>query len=122
MIFWYDSLYMDDTVKKKEKKCRKIIEKGCKSKRLFGMGYFVVILANNAENLFEIMNTKQMFFRYYGCGHLYVLGVAKDYAGAVEIFRYIMTKGYEADSGFDPRSVFTKDRFVSTGTYSEIEM
>lgn len=126
MIYWYDSLYMDEIVKKNIKKCKKNIEEGCrqesgpgrrflKNKCLFGKGYFVLVLANNGKNLFEIMNTNQMFFRYYGGKKLYVLGVARDFEGAVEIFRYIMTKGYEADREFDPRQVFTKDRFVSAG-------
>lgn len=126
MIYWYDSLYMDDIVKKHEKKCRKSIEQSCRSQDAQGhrffrrrcflsKGYFVVALANNGKNLFEIMNTNQMFFRYYGGKKIYVLGVAGDFEGAVEIFRYIMTKGYEADREFDPRRVFTKDRFVSTG-------
>lgn len=120
MIFWYDSLYMDDAVRRKEKKCRKIIEEEAKSvtswyKLLFKKSYFIVTLAHNGENLFEIMNTNQMFFRYYGGKGLYILGVAKDYDGAVEIFRYIMTKGYGADRSFDPREVFTKDKFVCAG-------
>lgn len=120
MIFWYDSLYMDDAVRRKEKKCRKIIEKEAKStaawyKLLFKKSYFIVALAHNGENLFEIMNTNQMFFRYYGGTGLYILGVAKDYDGAVEIFRYIVTKGYGSDHSFDPRKMFTKDKFVCAG-------
>lgn len=124
MIYWYDSLYMDGAVRKNVRKCKKSIEQGCRREsgrggRLFGnrcfagKGYFVVALANNGENLFEIMNTNQMFFRYYESKKLYVLGVARDFEGAVEIFRYIMTKGYREDREFDPRRVFTKDRFVS---------
>lgn len=118
MIYWYDSLYMDGTVRKNVKKCKKNIEQGgrfFRNRCFSGKGYFVVALANNGKNLFEIMNTNQMFFRYYESKKLYVLGVAGDFEGAVEIFRYIMTKGYEEDREFDPRQVFTKDRFVSAG-------
>lgn len=113
MIFWYDSLYMDDAVRKNEKKCRKIIERRSMWQKLpFKKSYFVLILANNGKNLFEIMNTNQMFFRYYGYTNLYILGVARDYDGAVEILRHIMTKGYEKNSAFNPRAVFQKSRFT----------
>lgn len=116
MIFWYDSLYMDDAVRKSEKKFRKIIERRSVWQNLpWKKSYFVLILANNGENLFEIMNTNQMFFRYYGYTNLYIVGVAGDYEGAVEILRRIMTKGYERDSAFNPRTVFKRSRFVSAG-------
>ncbi len=118
MIFWYDSLYMDDTVRKNEKKCRKIIEKRIASQKMWEnaapwkKNYYVITLANNRDNLFEIMNTNQMFFRYYGYRNLYILGVSGDYDSALEILTLIMLRGYEADDGFDPRKVFTKDRFL----------
>ncbi len=116
MIFWYDRLYMDDAVRKNEKKCRKIIERRSMWQNLpWKKSYFVLVLANNGENLFEIMNTNQMFFRYYGYTNLYIIGVAGNYEGAVEILRYIMTKGYEKDAAYNPRSVFTRGRFVPAG-------
>lgn len=115
MIFWYDHLYMDEAVSKHEKKCKKIVESRNKWQMLpWKKSYFIITLANNKENLFEIMNTSQMFFRYYEYTNVYILGVAKKYESAVEIFQNIMTEGYGEDSAFDPRSVFTKDRFVSS--------
>lgn len=122
MIFWYDSLYMDDSVRRKKEKCKRIIEKKVsrsKSPRnnfswknvLFGKNYYIIILANNTHNLFEIMNTNQMFFKYYEHTDVYVVGVSKDYEGAVEILRQIMTDGYRRDKEFDPRKVFTRDCF-----------
>lgn len=113
MIFWYDELYMDEAVRKNEKKCKRVVESRNKWQVLpWKKSYFVIVLASNEENLFEIMNTNQMFFRYYEYKNLYILGVAKKYESAVEIFQNIMTEGYGADQSFDPRTVFTKDRFV----------
>ena len=78
---------------------------------LFQLHFYLLVLANNQENLFEIVNTNQMFFRYYEYTDVYVVGIAKNYDGAVEILRRIMTEGYGADQAFDPRSVFTRNRF-----------
>lgn len=112
MIFWYNSLYMDDVVRKKEEKCRKTIEKRSIWRKLpWKKSYYIIMLANNEKNLFEIMCTDQMFFKYYGNTDIYIVGVSGDYEGAVEIFRQIMTQGYGKDEGFDPRKVYSRECF-----------
>lgn len=119
MIFWYNSLYMDDSVKENEEKCRRIIGKRTKWQKFpwkflpFKKSYYTIILANNKDNLFEIVNTNQMFFKYYEHTNVYIVGVSRDYEGAVEILRQIMTSGYRGDKEFDPRKVFTRDCFLA---------
>ena len=117
MIFWYEHLYMDEKLRHKEKQCKKIIEHRRKWKKYpwqmlpWKKNYYVLALASNQENLFDIMNTDQMFFRYYEHQDLYVLGVSENYDGAVEILQQIMTDGFHNEPEFDPRKLFTKDRF-----------
>lgn len=114
MIFWYDNLYMDDAVRKQEKECKKIIEKRSVWQKLpWKKNYYVIVLASNEKNLFEIMNTDQMFFRYYGYKDLYILGVAEKYEGAVEILRGIMVEGYDREPEFDPRQKFARNHFFT---------
>ncbi len=123
MIYWYDHLYTDDVLCRKKQDYKKVVEdkvrKGVPGrilsrKMLPGKHYYLLVLASNQENLFEIVNTNQMFFRYYEYTNMYIVGIAKRYDGAVEILRRIMTEGYGADLAFDPRSVFTKNRFFPT--------
>ncbi len=122
MIFWYDDLYMDQDIVNDEEKCKKIIEarcgykKGIKKKLQHNLApwnknYEIVILANNKDNLFEIINTRQMFFSYYESHDIYVIGIAKHYEGAVEIVRTIMENGYREEADYDPRMQFTKEHF-----------
>lgn len=105
MIYWYDHLYTDEAVRRKEQNYKKAVEEKIKK------SCYLLVLANNEENLFEIVNTNQMFFRYYEYTNVYIVGIAKKYDGAVEILQRIMTEGYGTDLAFDPRSVFTKNRF-----------
>lgn len=122
MIFWYENLYMDSSVMKHEETCKKIIEgrvspnKGIKKKIRERLSprhseYELVILANNRENLFEIINTNQMFFSYYARHDIFVIGVATQYEGALEIVRRILENGYAGDANYDPRSQLSKEHF-----------
>ena len=66
MIYWYDHLYTDDVVRGKEHTFRKVVEERSKWQNLpWKKSYYLLVLASNQENLFEIVNTNQMFFRYY---------------------------------------------------------
>ena len=72
MIFWYKDLYMDEKVRKQEKKCKKIIEERSIFQKLpWKKSFYIITLAENEKNLFEIMNTDQLFFKYYGQKELY---------------------------------------------------
>ena len=61
MIYWYQNLYMDETVEKNPKRCKKRVEK----RRPWKKSYVVLTLAQNDKNLFEIMQTRQLFFHRY---------------------------------------------------------
>ena len=72
MIYWYQNLYMDETVEKNPKRCKKRVEK----RRPWKKSYVVLTLAQNDKNLFEIMQTRQLFFHRYRHVDMYVVAVS----------------------------------------------
>ena len=88
MIYWYQNLYMDEAVEKNPKRCKKRVEK----RRPWKKSYVVLTLAQNDKNLFEIMQTRQLFFRRYRHVDMYVVALTSDYDAAVEILQQILEK------------------------------
>ena len=66
MIYWYQNLYMDETVEKNPKRCKKRVEK----RRPWKKSYVVLTLAQNDKNLFEIMQTPVVFPPLPSCGYV----------------------------------------------------
>lgn len=107
MIYWYQNLYMDETVEKNPKRCKKRVEK----RRPWKKSYVVLTLAQNDKNLFEIMQTRQLFFRRYRHVDMYVVALTSDHDAAVEILQQILEKGYRENPEYNPRNVFAKKEF-----------
>ena len=107
MIYWYQNLYMDETVEKNPKRCKKRVEK----RRPWKKSYVVLTLAQNDKNLFEIMQTRQLFFRRYRHVDMYVVALTSDYDAAVEILQQILEKGYRENPEYNPRNIFAKKEF-----------
>ena len=56
MIFWYKDLYMDEKVRKQEKKCKKIIEERSIFQKLpWKKSFYIITLAENEKNLFDLV-------------------------------------------------------------------
>ena len=83
MIYWYQNLYMDETVEKNPKRCKKRVEK----RRPWKKSYVVLTLAQNDKNLFEIMQTRQLFFHRYRHVDMYVVALTSDYDAQMD-FHY----------------------------------
>ena len=107
MILWYRSLYMDEQVKKNSGKCKKRVSK----RRPWKKSYYALCLAENPDNLFEIMDTRQLFFRRYRYLDMYVLGLAGDYKGAVGLLQQILEEIWQNTAPFAPRQYFDRDDF-----------
>lgn len=107
MILWYHSLYMDESVKKHPEKCKKRVSK----RRPWKKSYYALALAENPDNLFEIMDTRQLFFRRYSYLDIYVVGLAKDYEGAVGLLQQILEEIWQNTAPFTPRQYFDRDDF-----------
>ena len=104
MIFWYKDLYMDEKVRKQEKKCKKIIEERSIFQKLpWKKSFYIITLAENEKN--------QLFFKYYGQKELYVIGVTSDYDAAVSVIEQILCEGYAASEVFSPKQIFEKKDF-----------
>lgn len=110
MIYWYRDLYMDDQVAKHPERCKKRVE----SRRPWKKNYVAVILAVNEENLFEIIETRQLFFRRYSYMDLYVVGLTSSYDRAVDLLQKMLVEGYKADPSFQPRGHFGKKDFITS--------
>lgn len=109
MIYWYRDLYMDEKVAVNPERCKRRVER----RRPWKKNYVAVVLAPNERNLFEIMETRQLFFRRFAYLDLYVVGLTSTYDKAVELVQKILVEGYEEDSAFQPRECFRKEDFIS---------
>ena len=108
MIYWYRNLYMDEAVAKHPERCKKRVER----RRPWKKSYVALTLAVNENNLFEIMETRQLFFRRYNHLDLYVVGLTSSREKAVEILQEILEQGYSSNPSFQPRELFKKEDFV----------
>jgi hypothetical protein len=102
-------MYMDKKVAKHPKRCKRRVA----GRRPWKKSYVAIVLAANEENLFEIMETRQLFFRRYGYLDLYVVGLASNYENAVELLQQMLVKGYKENPSFSPRTCFDKKDFVA---------
>lgn len=73
--------------------------------------YYAITLATNPENLFEIVGTRQWFFRRYTYLDMYVVGLAGSKSAAMEIFQQIIREICEKDEDFCPKMFFDKKDF-----------
>lgn len=108
MIYWYRHLYMDETVKRNPKKCMKRVER----RRPWKKNYYAVTLAANPDNLFDIMGTRQMFFRRYAYLDMFVVGLAASKDEAVEILQQIVEK-MSLEENWNPKGFFKKEEFFN---------
>lgn len=109
MIYWYPNLYMDETVKKNPRRCKKRIIR----RRPWKRSYAAITLAGNDSNLFEIMETRELFFRRYCYLDIYVIGLAADREEAKKLLQCIVEDVYKEDSTFLPKEYFQKSAFSS---------
>lgn len=107
MIHWYRNLYMDETVQKNPARCRERVMR----RRPWKRSYYAITLASNSDNLFEIMGTRQLFFRRYEYLDMYVIGLAADYDSAVELLQLVLADIWDSDGAFRPRDYFDKKDF-----------
>ena len=107
MINWYRHLYMDEVVKKNPGKCRKRVEK----RRPWKKNYYAVTLAANPANLFDIMGTRQMFFRRFAYLDIYVVGLAATKEEAVTLLQQIIER-MDRENCWNPGKIFKKKDFT----------
>lgn len=107
MIKWYHNLYLDEKAAKKEKKFRKCVT----SEKILKRHCTVIALASNEENLFDIFDTKELYFRYNRRRELYVIGLAVNYESALELLQIMLSDVMAAEKTFSPRQFFDRAQF-----------
>lgn len=109
MIYWYPDLYMDEIVAKHPKKCKKRVAR----RRPWKKSYVAVTLATNEKNLFEIMETRQLFFRRYAYLDLYVVGLAANQEAARELLQQIVEDMWSEGHLCHSSEFFARETFVT---------
>ena len=116
MIHWYNDLYMDQKVRENPERCKNHIERCAGSLKRsiskFWRSYYVITLPSNEKNVFDIMETRQLFFRRYAHLDLYVVGLAKNYDSALKLLQQILLEGTGQDGEFQLRNRFDKSDFT----------
>lgn len=107
MIMWFDKLYIDESLKKHKKHCMKRIE----AQKLWKKNYTVIALASNETDLFDIIESRELFFKYYKQKKIYIAGVARNQESALELLQQMLLDSYEQEE-FLPRKTFSKEHFV----------
>ncbi len=107
MIRWFDNLYLDEAAARHPKAYRRRVESERRLKRHCN----VIALASNEDNLFDIFDTKELYFRYNRSRDIYVVGLAATYEDAVELLSKMVLEIIQEENSFTPRKYFSKERF-----------
>lgn len=116
MIHWYNNLYMDQKIRENPKRCKHHVERCAgslkRSLSKFWRSYYAIALPSNEKNLFDIMETRQLFFRRYAYLDLYIVGLAKNYDSALELLQQILMETAGQDGELQFRNRFDKSDFT----------
>ncbi len=118
MLYWYRDLLIGEKMKKNPEKYMKKIEKHYQANpngKIFGKKkppikeFFVVVRAGNPDNLFEVMGTRQWFFKHYSKTDIYIIGMFQSEDEALEAIQSMLSEGYTGDPEYDPRGDYWDD-------------
>jgi hypothetical protein len=108
MIRWYEQLYTDDFIVRNMKYHMKRVESGKDQKKRIT----IITLASNPDNLFDIVDSRELSFCYYRKRDIYILGLAKNKKEAIQLLIQLVNKVWKRDE-FNPREYFSKDKFMT---------
>ncbi len=115
MIHWYQHLYTDETVNSKVSRAKKNVERCLgslkRSIQIWKKSYYIIILAANPDNLFEIIETRQLFFKHYKKTELYVVALTKDKESAIEQLQVIIRDMWRDNPQMRVRDYFVEEDF-----------
>lgn len=81
MVFlWNAGIYMDEKVKKKPKRYRRLVEG-----RKLARSCYCITLPANEENCMDIYSSREFWFQYYREQNIEIIGLAADKAGIEDI-------------------------------------
>ncbi len=80
MFHWNAAIYMDDTVKKKPSRYRRILEQ-----RKLARGCYCITLPKNEANCFDVYSSRELWFRYYRHQDMEIVGLAANRENAEKL-------------------------------------
>ena len=92
---------MDEKIEAEPDKWKKRLEENKLSYSLF-----CIVLASNENNLFDIMDCNELWFRHYRRNDVYVVGLASDKGNAFKLVEQIVTDVYSETGEFKVREYF----------------
>jgi hypothetical protein len=104
MIRWYKKLYTDTLAGKRQKKIIKTINEGKLS-----VGVYVIALASNSQNLFDIINANELLFPHFKRMDHYVVGIAYSRENAIYVLQEMIEEIYQNTGGLDVRGYLKFD-------------
>ncbi len=102
MIVWTTRLYVGDKIKKKKEKVMASINN---NKATFGV--YCIAFASHPDNLFDIMDAKELLFPYYKKSEIRIVGLAKGKEEALYLVQSMLMEVYHKTGSFDVRTYFT---------------
>ena len=107
---WYQELYTGDSIQGKTDRIKwKIIHNAGQ------LGIYVIALASNPENLFDIIPSWELMQKHYPKRQIVIIGLAKGWEEAVEVVKQIITEIYERTGGFDVHNYLSIQSTESRG-------
>lgn len=100
---YYRYLYLEEGLEKKKEKVISRLESG-----KFQFGIHLITLSGSKDNHLEIFSASLLLQRDYPKQDYFVVGIAKDYEGALEIVEEIVKNVYNETKGADIRSYILK--------------
>ena len=101
MIKWSSKLYMDEKIEIEPDKWKQRLEENKLSYSLF-----CIVLASNENNLFDIMDCNELWFRHYRRNDVYVVGLASEKGSALHLVEQIVADIYSKTGDFKVREYF----------------
>lgn len=80
MLHWNAGIYMDEKVKKKPEKYRRLL-----ANRKLVRGCYCITLPANEENCMDIYSSREFWFQHYQKQELEMIGLAADRVGVEDI-------------------------------------
>ena len=103
MLLWSERLYISEPLLKKSEKIKKKLSQG---RRVHDI--FLITGPTNGENLFEVIESKELCFPYHKRREIPVYGLAKGKEDALELVRTIIEDMYRETGGLCSKEYFAK--------------
>lgn len=101
MVRWCDKLFIDGRIMGNLKKVKKQVETGKLQWRVY-----CICVAQNEKNLFDILNTNELLFKYYKRKEIKIIGLASSSNAARELLIEIVDEIYQNTGKFQLNEYF----------------